>query len=212
MSYVDDHVGRVVARLRELGLYDDMLIVVLSDHGEHLGEHGIWFTHQEPYEETLHVPLLIKLPQGRHAGAVVDEPVSLLDVLPTVLAEVGLALPRPLPGRDLRPAMAGRRQGHSLLVAEHGSDGADSARSLQEGRWKLIHFRTAGAPRDELYDLAADPAELHDLASAHPEVVVRLRERLERLGPLDEVLNGEPIGRPQQLDEAAARRLRSLGY
>ncbi|MBK8164492.1 MAG: sulfatase-like hydrolase/transferase [bacterium] len=85
VSYTDDHVGQVVAELKRRGRYDDTLIIVVADHGEHLGEHDLWFTHTLPYQETLHVPLLVKLPQGRAAGRVIDTPVTTLDIPPTLL-------------------------------------------------------------------------------------------------------------------------------
>jgi arylsulfatase A-like enzyme len=212
VSYADDHVGQVVAELKSQGLYDDLLIIVLSDHGEHLGEHDIWFTHLLPYQETLHVPLIVKLPRGRHAGAVVDEPVSLLDVLPTVLAEAGLEPARDLPGRDLRPLMAGRHDGRSLLAAEQGSDPESCSRSLREGRWKLLRFRTGSVERDELYDLETDPGETRDVAADHPDQLTLLRKALRALGPADEIVAGEHTDGIRPLDEATKRRLRSLGY
>ncbi len=212
VSYVDMHVGQVIARLKMLDLYDDTLIVVLADHGEHLGEHGIWFAHYLPYEEALRVPLIVKLPRGRHAGAVVDEPVSLLDVLPTVLAAAGLPAPALVDGRDLGPLMAGREGGRSLLAAEQGSDLARSTRTLRDGRWKLHVIREDGAVRHELYDLAADPGELDDLAAAQPEQVARLREAMGQLWDPARLVQDDGRRRPRVLDESAARRLRSLGY
>jgi len=212
VSYVDDHVGQVIARLRELGIYDDMLIIVLSDHGEHLGEHDLWFTHFLPYEETLRVPLIVKLPRNRHAGTVVAEPVSLADVLPTVLGEAGLAPADPLDGRDLGPLMAGRDRGRSVIVSEQGTGPEQSCRTLQEGGWKLLVFRDGGAERQELYDLSRDPGERHDLWAAYPDTAARLRARRARLWRPDAPppSRGEPA--PPALDAAAKKRLRSLGY
>ncbi len=212
VTYVDAQIGVLMARLKELGVYDDMLIVVLADHGEHLGEHGIWFTHLLPYEETLHVPLIIKLPRGRHAGTVVDEPVSLVDVLPTVLDETGLSARTALDGRDLGPLMAGRDTGRSVIAAEQGADPRHDCRTLQEGRWKLLVFRDDAASRCELYDLAVDPAERHDSASERPGIVARLRRKMEALWPDGwDATTGSAPELPA-IDNAARRRLKSLGY
>lgn len=212
VSYVDMHVGLVLARLKRLDLYDDMLIVVLADHGEHLGEHDIWFTHLLPYEETLRVPLIIKLPRSLHAGRVVDEPVSLLDVLPTVLAGARLKTDLPLDGRNLLPLLAGREAGSSLLAAEQGSSDGRYSKSWQQGDWKLLFFREPDAARYELYDLAADPCELNDLAAAQPQIVARLRDGMWKLWNPARIVSDDSRGRPRKLDEATRRRLRSLGY
>ncbi len=212
VSYVDMHVGQVLARLKMLDLYDEMLIIVLSDHGEHLGEHDIWFTHWLPYEETLRVPLIIKLPGNRHAGQVVTTPVSLLDVLPTIIAETGMREAADLDGRDLRPIMAGRDRGHSLLAAEQGSDVESYSKSLQEGDWKLLFFREPHAGRYELYDLAHDPHERADRAAEQPVIVERLRDKMWRLWDPQRIVADDGQVRPRTFDEGTRRRLRSLGY
>lgn len=164
VSYTDDHVGRIVAELKRRKRYDDTLIIVVADHGEHLGEHGLWFTHALPYQETLHVPLLIKLPRGTAAGRRIDTPVSTLDILPTLLDWLGLPAASPGDGRSLRDLVEGRDQGGaSLLVAEQGSEPEDLAKSLIDWPWKLILFRSPAGDRYELYDLDRDPGERHDL-------------------------------------------------
>ena len=211
VSYVDDKIGQLVASLKRAGIYDDMMIVVLADHGEHLGEHDLWFTHALPYEETLHVPLIIKLPRSRCHGTVVDQPVSLVDVLPTVLAEARLTPSTHLDGQDLHPLMAGGRRGHSILGAQQGSDPHHGSRSLQLGRWKLIEFVDGDDHHDELYDLVADPGELHPVKDK-PDVVQRLHGRMESVW--GSWTASAPGSGPQlpALDQRVKNRLRSLGY
>lgn len=212
VSYADDHVGRIVAGLRRSGRYDDALIIVVADHGEHLGEHDIWFTHTLPYQETLHVPLLVKLPRNHAAGRVIDTPVSTLDLLPTVLDWLGLPAPRG-DGRSLRKLMEHDDQaGASLLVAEQGSDPQDFSKSLIDWPWKLILFRSPAGDRYELYDLGRDPGEQHDLGATHPAELARLSARLWTVFEEWHPLGDRAASGPADLDASAARQLRSLGY
>jgi arylsulfatase len=128
VSYTDDHVGQIVAELKRRQRYDDTLIIVVADHGEHLGEHGLWFTHTLPYQETLHVPLLVKLPLCRAAGRLIDTPVSTLDLLPTLLDWLDLPAAewrRAEPAGPRRGTRPGRR------LAARGRAGVGAGRLLQ---------------------------------------------------------------------------------
>lgn len=212
VSYTDDHVGQIVAELKRRGRYDDTLIIVVADHGEHLGEHDIWFTHTLPYQETLHVPLLVKLPRGRAAGRVVDTPVSTLDIVPTLLDWLDLPAANG-DGRSLRDLVDGRDGGDaSLLVAEQGSDANDFSKSLIDWPRKLICFRTPEGERYELYDLSRDPGERHDLAASHPDDVAVLSARLWALFEEQRPLGAAPASGQAELSARARRQLRSLGY
>ncbi len=213
VAYVDDHVGRVIARLRELGLYDEALVVLVADHGEHMGEHGIWYSHTEPYDETLRVPWIVKLPGGRLAGRVVDDAVSLLDFLPTVLDAVGLPAADELPGCSLLPLAAGADDAsRSPSLAETGSVETLFTKSLLDGDLKLLCFRTGDEVRYELFDLAADPGETVDIAARRPDDLARLRRRLWSLCDPEHPVVAGPASRPIVIDVAGERRLRSLGY
>lgn len=212
VSYTDDHVGRIVAELKRRQRYDDTLIIVVADHGEHLGEHGLWFTHALPYQETLHVPLLVKLPLGRAAGRLIDTPVSTLDILPTLLDWLDLPAAEG-DGRSLRNLVEGRDRGDaSLLVAEQGSESDDFSKSLIDWPWKLIYFRSPAGERYELYDLSRDPEERHDLAAQRPADLARLSARLWTLFAEQRPLGFGAASGPADLDAPAQRQLRSLGY
>ncbi len=213
VSYVDDHVGTVIAHLKERGEYDDTLIILVSDHGEHLVDHDLYFTHKQPFEETIHVPLIIKLPRGRLAGRLVEEAVSTLDVLPTVLEACGLPPAENIDGRSLLGLMDGRDDGSSLLIAERGAAVGDFTKSLIEWPWKLMVFKKGSRADYRLYHLEDDPGEIHDIARRHKDVTDRLRERLWTLcDPESPLLAGEDDARPAELDDAAKERLRALGY
>jgi arylsulfatase len=211
VSYTDDHVGQIVAELKRRQRYDDTLIIVVADHGEHLGEHGLWFTHTLPYQETLHVPLLVKLPLCRAAGRLIDTPVSTLDILPTLLDWLDLPAADG-DGRSLRDLVEGHdRDDASLLVAEQGSEPDDYSKSLTVWPWKLIYFRFPAGERYELYDLSQDPEERRDLAAQCPADLARLSARLwdlfeeqRPLGLRRRVGPGRP-GRPRPAATALAR-------
>jgi arylsulfatase len=213
VSYTDDHVGQIVAELKRRGRYDDTLIIVVADHGEHLGEHGLWFTHALPYQETLHVPLLVKLPHGRAAGRLIDAPVSTLDILPTLLDWLDLPAAEEGDGRSLRNLVEGHDRGDaSLLVAEQGSEPDNFSKSLIVWPWKTIYFRTPAGERYELYDLGRDPDEQHDLAASHPDDLARLSVRLRALFEEQRPISAAAASGPAELDARARRQLRSLGY
>lgn len=210
VSFVDHHVGLVVQGLKERGLYDKSMIIVVSDHGEHLGEHDLWYTHAMPYEEALRVPLVIKFPEGRLAGEVRTDRVSILDILPTILAEQGLRIPEGLDGRDLAAGEADTTR--SLLVAEHGSNPNRYFKTLVDGRWKLFLSVEDSGSTVRLFDLETDPGELTDVADAHPDVVRRLSTRLAQACAGTNGLAGvEPVA-SKRVNKTVKTQLKSLGY
>ena len=156
IAYVDEQVGRLRQALDGLGLLDGTIVVLVSDHGESLGEHG------EPthgvflYQATLHVPLIVVAPGRWPAGKRVASLASLIDVAPTLLELSGQAVPAGLDGRSLAPAVAGRTVAERQLSVEsefgYNSYGWAPLVGLTDGSLKWI-----GAPEPELYDLAHDP-------------------------------------------------------
>lgn len=234
VSHVDAHVGRIVQHLRDLDLYDSTLIILVADHGEHLGEHDIYYAHSLPYHECLHVPLIIKWPGNRHAGMVVDEWISTLDILPTTLEALGLTVPPDLDGRGLTALVRdsggggpGREDGGapgrpgaggSLLVAEQGSEPDSYSKALVEWPWKLLLFFADGEFSSELYHISEDPGELRDVSDENPEVVTRLEERIWQLFDRDHPLSIDGVDAAAQrapeveLSDEELQRLRALGY
>jgi len=169
IAYADHALGDFLAYLRRRGWYDNSLIVVVGDHGEGLGEHqeqthGIFL-----YDATLHVPLIIKLPQEREAGKVISAQIRTIDILPTVLGLLGVNAGEHMDGTSLQPLLAG--VGHPSGRPLFGETdyplhfGWAALRCVRDGQDKLIQ-----APRPEYYDLGSDPRELHNLyASAGPQ-------------------------------------------
>ena len=207
IAYADEIVGKLFDSLRARGLYDDALIILLSDHGEGLGdhweqEHGIFL-----YDEAIHIPFIVKLPNSRTAGSRVPDPVQHIDLLPTLLDLVGAEPIAGLRGRSLRPLLEGDRDPwpERLIYAE-------ALYPRYHFGWSELYalttaqFRFIKAPREELYDLTADPGERENLAPRRARTVLEMR------AALDGLLGAEPIDTPAEVSDDVLQRLRSLGY
>jgi choline-sulfatase len=189
VSYVDDKVGELLAALETTGLRDDTIVVVASDHGDMLGERGLWYK-MTFFEDSARVPLVVHAP-GRFAAARVSAPVSLVDLLPTFVELVdgaGTFEPEdPVAGSSLVPLLDGRAAERPRVVAEYLAEGTHApCVMLREGPLKYVHSPT---DPDLLFDLDADPLELENLA-AHPERaddVRRLRGRVDEHWDLEEL-------------------------
>ncbi len=222
IAYIDNCIGRVLERLRTLGVYDNTLVIVTGDHGEGLGEHGEDTHSYFVYQGTLHVPLVVRAP-GCPKGIAVEQNASLVDIVPTVLGLVGLKVPARVEGVDLRAALEGggeegkgeREKGRkgegeepravyaeSLEAATYG---CSPLHAIVEGPWKYIL-----APRAELYNLAEDPGEATNLAAKAPQVAQRLRGRLEAM--LKELEAAATRHGPATADAETERVLGTLGY
>jgi len=226
VRYADDYVGRVLDALDRLGLSEETAVLVSSDHGENLGELGIYCDHQTADQITTRLPAVLRWPgldPGR--GAVDDGFHYQVDLMATVLELAGGEVPDSWDGvsfaADLR---AGRDTGRDHLVLSHSAWTAQ--RSVRFDRWLCIrtyHDAFHGFPEVALFDLVADPFEQHDVAGDHPEVVARALDLLASWGddalarsaagvdPLWEVLTG---GGPwhSRVDVAAyLDRLRATG-
>lgn len=206
VAAADRVVGRLVEALEERGLYDRSLLVVLSDHGEGLMDHGEQEHGILLYREALQVPLLVKLPGrtrgGTRAGARVAEPAQLVDLVPTVLGLLGLERPEGLAGDSLL-ALEGRAGEPRPIYAETFYPrlhfGWSDLASLIRGRHHLIQ-----GPEPELYDLVADPAETRDVLRGERRAYAALRDAL---GEVDRELRA-----PEEVDEETRRKLAALGY
>jgi arylsulfatase A-like enzyme len=203
VATTDRALGRLFADLDELGLLDDMLVVVTSDHGEAFFEHG-QLLHTTVHEEVLRVPLFVHWPGGERAGERRSVPTASIDLAPTLLAAVGLEH-EGLPGRDLA-ALAGDPGGRRALVA------GTLYKAVIAPPWKAI-FSIDRPVEPVLYHLGRDPGERHDLAARHPDVLLRLRD----LGIAHVVASREltrPKAEPERpvLTPEERRRLEALGY
>jgi arylsulfatase A-like enzyme len=184
VAAMDAALGELVAALGARGRYQNTLLIVAGDHGELLGEHGqIGHMGRMLYEPLLRVPLVVKRPGADHRRGVVDSPVQLVDLLPTVTQVLGVPAPDGVEGvaLDASPRPAYAEEGiNPFLVARYGAFYDRAVRVLYDGNYKLIS--TSRGER-MLFDLAADPGEVSDLAVQEPERVQELTQRLELRAP-----------------------------
>jgi choline-sulfatase len=209
IAYMDREIGRLLEHPRLAGA-EDVVTALIGDHGESLGEHGESSHAILAYQSTLHVPFLLRIP-GLPGGIRVAEPVSQVDLAPTLLDLLSLPVPPNLDGGSLLPLLEGRtpsRTAPGALYAEtylpFYTYGWAKLRAVRDGRWKLID-----APTPELYDLERDPRELTNLHQRRSEIARDLRQRLDTFL--------EQTGDPEReqtmtLDSETAEQLRQLGY
>lgn len=205
IEYADELVGRLLGTLRVRNLYESATIVLLSDHGEGLGDHGEQEHGVFIYDESIHVPLVVKLPAGVGRGRRVAEPVQHIDLVPTLLDLAG-APAKGLRGRSLRPLLTGQgRISEQGLYAEalypRYHFGWSELYALTDARYRFIK-----APATELYDLQQDPDERRNLAAERAQTGTAMQLALERL------LAGASIDRPSQVSGEERERLQALGY
>ena len=180
--------GRIMAKLDEQAAREKTVVVVASDHGESLGEHGI-FDHNTLYWGGLHTPILVRSP-GIEAGRR-RWPVSNVDILPTVLRLLGQPVPGDLRGRDL---LDGDRD-DVPQVAEYAN-----RRTIKLGRWKYME-KPPGSTGPALFDIEKDPDEEHNLVEAEPNRAAELASRLQAIE-----------GRAPEVKDELRDKLRALGY
>jgi arylsulfatase A-like enzyme/Tfp pilus assembly protein PilF len=211
IAYTDSAMGGLLKTLHARGLYDNSLIVVTADHGEAFGEHGERHHGVFLYDETIHVPLLIKLPKDRFAGKKIDVRVGLVDIAPTVLKGAGLAVSPAMQGESLVAMMtspsAGAtladRSAYSETIYAHRAFGWSALRSWRTGKYLYIQ-----APRRELYDQTSDPSATHNLAADAKAVSDILASQLDEFHRRTSTTAGESAN----LTPEQAENLRALGY
>ena len=209
VAWTDELVGRLEEALERQGVVDETLLVVTSDHGEGLGEHGETLHGFFAYQSTLAVPLLLRGP-GVNAGARLEQPVGLVDLYPTVLDLLGVMPPEgaAVTGRSLAGALAGGEEpAPAPIYAESlvplRQFGWSDLRVVRQGPYKYIQ-----APRPELYDLEADPSESRNLADEER------RQVRAAVDALTVILDAERAAEPAEgaPDPELLERLGALGY
>ena len=182
IAYADAALGKFFAYLRLRRLYDGSIITVMSDHGESLGEHGEKMHGIFLYDETIHVPLLFKLPHELLAGRKVPTRVRLVDVAPTLLSMLSLPLPPTFQGESLVPLMkpgparkaAADRPAYAETDYPHRAFGWSALRSLRTGKYLFVR-----APNRELYDESVDKEAAKNLSKSSPAVADTLQSQLD---------------------------------
>lgn len=181
VAYMDNSIQQIFNAIEGLGLTENTIVVVTADHGETLDEHECWFDHHGTYDNTLHIPLIIRYPGKVPAGKRVSGYTRMMDLVPTVLDLAGLETSIRFDGSSVLPLATGECNTHDpelyftecTWMRKHG---------WRTPEWKLIvalepdfHFK----PPVELYSLIEDPEELNNLADKEPDVVAFLKARME---------------------------------
>jgi len=210
IAFADTQVGRLLAALSQRGLATNSLVALAADHGEGLGEHGESTHGFFIYNSTLHVPLIIKVPGA--APRVVQDEVSLVDVMPTILQALRIPIPRSVEGRSLLNLVVGRpSESRSNIYAESYPPllhfGWNYLRSLQ---WRGLKYIQTTRP--ELYDTRTDPKELDNLIGKQQALANEMRNRLETLVSRYTPAAGGTAPQGAPTDPALLESLRSLGY
>lgn len=206
--FTDSQIAAFRQRLRKLGLEDETILVVLSDHGEEFLDHG-GFLHNALFQEILHVPLVFRFPAslGLAAGLRIQDVVQLVDVVPTLLEVLDLPAPEHLQGRSLLPLVEDGEPLDRPVFSQWLAGGRIVA--LRDGDWKYIQFKR----QEQLFHLAADPGESLDRVLAQPEVLERLRAMVgEIIGESYAFAETQTPARPPQLDQETRQQLEALGY
>jgi len=180
ISYVDSQIDRLMGQLEDSGVLENTLVVVTSDHGESLGEKGL-FKHAYLYENNLMVPLIFRFPGGQYGGQVFDQQVSTVDILPTVLEYLEIDVATELDGESLLPMIEGQVDVHrheAWSYAAYENRGL-SLRINNQIKYTYNNSAMSSAHgNEELFRLAGDPEELQNLAPEDPDTVHGLRDRL----------------------------------
>ena len=183
ISFVDSQIGRVLDALDSLGLADNTVVVFWSDHGYHLGEHGLWLK-QSCFEESAKTPLIISVPGMKSAGRVCSRIVEFIDIYPTLAEVTGLTPPADLDGTSLSPLLrnpGAKWDRPAYTQVQRGNIPGHSVRT-EEWRYTEWGFGKNGA---ELYNEKKDPKELKNLSTdpAYAEVVIRMKALLKKVHP-----------------------------
>lgn len=223
VAFTDHHVGRLLEGLSARGVLGEALVIVTSDHGETFHEHSATFSHGETvYDTEVRTPLIVALPGDRNAGRRVSGEVSGVDVAPTVLDALGLALPARVEGRSLLATLSGAAREERVVFSEATKPGdrpefealppwinRGKFQSASDGRYKLVVRATDGLRR--LFEPAVDPLEQRDLLLEGDREAEAAAARLERA--LDERLDGaRPFATRAVTQRDQLEALRALGY
>lgn len=202
IQFVDQQIGRLFDYLKAHNLDRNLIVAVLGDHGESLGEHGEATHGYFVYNSTLKIPLILSYP-GSPAGTEVDEAVASVDVTPTLLELAGVADTRKRDGESLVPVLSGKPRRQEIYFESHYAElmGWNGLEGVLQSNWKLI-----STTRSELYDWQKDAEEKENLYTQQESVSSRLKELLQRLGQT-------AVSTSQQApDTETLEKLKSLGY
>lgn len=203
IRYTDREIGRLISTVRE-HWGEDVLIALLSDHGEEFGEHG-QFSHNTHHDEGIHVPLILQSDPG---GGRYDDMVGLIDVAPTIADSVGIDAPASFYGHSLERLVDGDSWPRNSVIGEWGPSEPGERRFFYRSRdWKYMRWDDV---REELYDLKEDPRELENVASDEPPALADIRDAVDEHVELVDSTQTD-LG-DVEMDDSVKERLELLGY
>ena len=208
VAYTDHWIGELFNELRQRQLFDESIIIVTSDHGDEFFEHGHKGHRVNLYNSTLQIPLIVRFPQARWGGERVSVPVSLVDLVPTLLAWLSVDPPTVINGRSLIPLLDPQTGDATRVVF---ADLVSEQKTMISGNWKLL-VGPRGADATELYDLAEDPNERNDRSLDEPE---RTEDMVDTLQLWLALAQKQGRGRDRETieyDDETRQVLESLGY
>jgi len=211
IAFTDQNFGNLLSQLQQLGLYERSIIVLTADHGEEFHDHGGFEHGRTLYAEQLEVPLLIRLPGADHGTRQVACQVRQIDVLPTLLDLLGIAVPAAVEGGSLVPALEGGCGMEEAFAQTSLAERAER-RALITKEWKMLEALGSRNPGPELYDLASDPHEQHNLAEQRPVLLGYARQSLRQWAMRAARVSASGGKPPPTVGAETMERLRALGY
>jgi arylsulfatase A-like enzyme len=213
VRYMDKYLQKLLDHLRRLGLEDDTLVAFTADHGELLGEHGYYFMHSTTVlDPVLRVPFVLAGP-GVPPGARLSVPVSNADIMPTLLALLGVsagAAAKQMQGRSLTSVL---REGSTEPRPIYALSKHTMESCVRLGPLKYVRSEAANTGREGLFDLAQDPGEFHDVSRSRPSDAAKLKELLAKfMAQNPGVLTGAAANPAPRLSDEDRQRLKALGY
>jgi arylsulfatase A-like enzyme/Tfp pilus assembly protein PilF len=208
IAYTDYCIKQVLDTLKQLKIYDDALIIIVGDHGEGRGDHGEEQHGYYIYQSCVHVPLIVKFPDGKHKNKSVADSVGIVDIVPTICRWTGVQTTAECIGKDLTGYMETESiddrfiYSESLMPTQYG---CSSLLGLVSGNWKYIQ---SSAP--EMYNLQADPGELENLIEPEAKRARVFQKELQLT--LEEQVHTRDESNAQAPDQETIEKLRSLGY
>ncbi len=209
---IDRHINDLKVRLEQMGLWKDDYVIITSDHGEELLEHGYWDHGHSLHHTELHVPLFLRWPGVLKPGKLVHKTVQLIDLMPTIIEQLALPEVKGLQGRSLTGEIASARSGKPVAAFAEASKGPQQ-KAIYLGDWKLIISRSGRKTgRSQLYNLSSDPLEQNELSQLQGRQLDMLTKILEEQSAVNKQLGNMVWTGEVSLTPEQERRLRSLGY
>lgn len=229
----DSYFGTFIDQLKAMNLYDNTMIVFMSDHGEEFFEHRGWAHSHGLYQEQIRVPIIVKFPGNRFSGREITDVVGVIDIMPTIMSYYGIDSGSvEIDGRDLMPVIEKKRKRSPEYVISTISTGryfeaVPPKIAVLFDRYKLIYnepfspvdlaffekyARPPEPPRFELYDLSADPGETGNIFGRHPEAIKKIMPVIVDIGRLIKRKIAEMNNSGMPMDKEVEEQLKSLGY